>query len=200
MRDHWHLDHLFERLRVDTVVAPAPDVVRWLNPKLVPNEKREVVIGKPGKTSVVYTLDRGTREFLWATPTISQNVVFGIDGATGAVSENEDFVFTAMGEMHLICPSTIGGTNWEAGAYSPLANAMLRPAAQCLHADDGDGLALRFPGAVRSRRGLHARVGEGSAGGDLRRLGGDGEDLVGARAVGVHLVAGGDGGRSCVRR
>ena len=127
MRDHWDLDHPFERLLVDTVVAPDPDAVRWLNPNLVPGEKRAVVTGMPGKTGIVYTLDRATGEFLWATPTISQNVVFDIDGATGAVSENEDFVFTALGQMHLICPSTIGGRNWEAGAYSPLTNAMYVP-------------------------------------------------------------------------
>ena len=127
MRDHWDLDHPFERLLVDTVVAPDPDAVRWLNPDLVPGEKRKVMTGIPGKTGIVYTLDRATGEFLWATPTISQNVVFDIDGATGAVSENEDFVFTEMGQMHFICPSTIGGRDWEAGAYSPLTNAMYVP-------------------------------------------------------------------------
>ena len=127
MRDHWDLDHPFERLLVDTVVAPDPAVVRWLNPALAPGEKRRVVTGIPGKTGIVYTLDRATGEFLWATPTIAQNVIFDIDGTTGRVSENEDFVFTAVGQMHLICPSAIGGKDWEAGAYSPLTNAMYVP-------------------------------------------------------------------------
>ncbi len=127
MRDHWDLDHPFERLLVDTVVAPDRSAVRWLNPNLVPGERREVVTGIPGKTGIVYTLDRATGEFLWATPTITQNVVFDIDGSTGRVSENEDFVFTAMGQMHLICPSAVGGKDWEAGAYSPLTNAMYMP-------------------------------------------------------------------------
>ena len=40
--------------------------------------------GIPGKTGIVYTLDRKTGEFLWARPTIEQNVVADIDGATGA--------------------------------------------------------------------------------------------------------------------
>ena len=65
LRDHWDLDHPFERLLVDTVVAPDPDTVRWLNPSLVPGEERKVVTGIPGKTGVVYTLDRATGEFLW---------------------------------------------------------------------------------------------------------------------------------------
>ena len=35
--------------------------------------------------AVVYTLDRETGEFLWATPTIAQNVITNIDGGTGEV-------------------------------------------------------------------------------------------------------------------
>ena len=53
--------------------------------------------GIPGKTGVVYTLDRETGEFLWATPTVTQNVISNIDGATGAVTENAEVVFSAFG-------------------------------------------------------------------------------------------------------
>ena len=49
-----------------------------------PGETRRVVTGIPGKTGVVYTLDRETGEYLWAKPTITQNVVSDIDGASGA--------------------------------------------------------------------------------------------------------------------
>jgi alcohol dehydrogenase (cytochrome c) len=42
-----------------------------------------VITGIPGKTGIVYTLDRKTGEFLWATPTVFQNVISKIDGATG---------------------------------------------------------------------------------------------------------------------
>ena len=31
--DHWDLDHPFERLLVDTAVAPDPKEVTWINPK-----------------------------------------------------------------------------------------------------------------------------------------------------------------------
>ena len=51
--------------------------------------------GIPGKTGVVYTLDRETGEFLWATPTVAQNVISHIDGATGVVTENPEVVFGA---------------------------------------------------------------------------------------------------------
>ena len=127
MNDHWDLDHPFERILVDTAVAPDPAAVSWINPRIRPGERRRVVTGIPGKTGVVYTLDRATGEFLWATPTISQNVISGIDGATGDVAENTELVFTASGQEVLACPHASGGKDWEAGAYSPLTNTMYMP-------------------------------------------------------------------------
>ena len=127
LNDHWDLDHPFERLLVDTAVAPDAAAVSWINPRLRPGERRQVITGIPGKTGVVYTLDRATGEFLWATPTITQNVISSIDGATGAVSENAELVFTAIGQEVLTCPHASGGKDWEAGAYSPLTNTMYMP-------------------------------------------------------------------------
>ena len=127
MNDHWDLDHPFERLLVDTAVRPDPSAVSWINPRLNPGEERRVVTGIPGKTGIVYTLDRETGEFLWATPTIVQNVVSGIDGATGAVTENAELIFTAAGQTVLACPHASGGKDWEAGAYSPRTNTMYMP-------------------------------------------------------------------------
>ena len=127
LNDSWDLDHPFERLLVDTPVRPDPAAVSWINPRLRPGEERRVVTGIPGKTGVVYTLDRETGEFLWATPTITQNVISGIDGATGAVTENAELVFSASGQTVLACPHASGGKDWEAGAYSPLTNTMYMP-------------------------------------------------------------------------
>ena len=127
LNDHWDLDHPFERLLVDTAVAPDPAAVSWINPRITPGEVRQVVTGIPGKTGVVYTLDRATGEFLWATPTITQNVIAGIDGATGAVTESAELVFTSRGQQVLACPTYNGGKDWEAGAYSPLTNLMYFP-------------------------------------------------------------------------
>ena len=127
LNDHWDLDHPFERLLVDTAVAPNPDAVSWINPRMRPGEVRKVVTGVPGKTGLVYTLDRETGEFLWATPTVAQNVISDIDGATGAVTENAEVIFTALGQEVLACPTWAGGKDWEAGAYSPLTNTMYMP-------------------------------------------------------------------------
>ena len=125
--DHWDLDHPFERLLLETAVAPDSRQVAWINPKIKPGERRRVITGIPGKTGIVYTLDRQTGEFLWARPTVRQNVIAKIDGATGAVTGNPDVLFTAKGQEKLICPSVNGGKNWPAGAYSPQTNAMYYP-------------------------------------------------------------------------
>ena len=58
---------------------------------------------------------------------MTQNVISDIDGATGAVTENGEVVFSALGQEVLACPTLIGGKDWEAGAYSPLTNAMYMP-------------------------------------------------------------------------
>ena len=154
-------------------MTPDPSQVDWINPRLRPGETRKVITGIPGKTGVVYTLDRETGEFLWATPTVTQNVISDIDGATGAVTENSEVVFTGLGQEVLSCPSWTGGKNWPAGAYSPLTNTMFFPlqqrCAQVLATMEG-GLAIyrlaarmQFaPGTdqLGTVRGISAETGE----------------------------------------
>lgn len=122
--DHWDLDHPFERLIVETAVAPDAGQVSWINPRIRPGERRKVITGVPGKTGIVYTLDLKTGEFLWARPTVFQNVVQSIDGATGKVTVNPDALFTKAGETRFICPTANGGKGFQAGAYSPRTNVM----------------------------------------------------------------------------
>jgi len=152
--DNWDLDHPFERLLVDTVVRPDPASVKWINPKLKAGERRKVVTGIPGKTGVVYTLDRQTGEFLWATPTVSQNVISDIDG-TGAVRVNPATLFTAAGQERLICPGVNGGKNWPAGAYNPSTNTMYYPLQNmCMAAtstDDKPSLKSLYAIATKGR-------------------------------------------------
>ena len=125
--EHWDLDHPFERILVDTAVAPNARDVMWINPEVKAGERRKVITGIPGKTGVVYTLDRQTGEFLWARPTVAQNVISTIDGGTGAVIVNREALFTKINEEKVICPGSNGGKNWPAGAYSPLTNTMYMP-------------------------------------------------------------------------
>ncbi len=173
VNDHWDMDHPFERLLVDTAVSPNPEEVSWINPRIEPGETRKVITGIPGKTGLVYTLDRETGEFLWATPTVGQNLINDIDGATGAVSINPEVVFSALGQEVLSCPGWLGGKDWEAGAYSPMTNTMYYPlrnvCARVLSTMEGGlaiyRLAARFqlaPGTdqVGTVRAISAETGE----------------------------------------
>ncbi len=133
--DHWDLDHPFERIITETELAPDAKEVPWINPRIKRGEKRRVITGIPGKTGLVYTLDLNTGEFLWARPTVFQNVISSIDGATGKATVNPNAVFTAKDQERLICPGATGGKNWPAGAYNPNSNVMFFPLQQlCMNA------------------------------------------------------------------
>ena len=123
--DHWDYDFPFERLLVDTAVAPDPDSVSWINPDIEPGEVRKVLTGIPGKPGLVYTLDRETGEFLWATAAVYQNLVSDIDVNTGAVSINPEVLFTEVGQTVLTCGGISRG--WPSGTYDPDRNLMFYP-------------------------------------------------------------------------
>jgi alcohol dehydrogenase (cytochrome c) len=125
--DHWDLDHPFERLLVDTAVAPDPSSVAWINPRVRQGEMRKVITGVPGKTGLVYTIDRETGQFLWARETVQQNVIASVNVESGAATVNPEKMFTRAGQELLICPSASGGKNYPSGTYSPLTGIMYYP-------------------------------------------------------------------------
>ena len=125
--DQWDMDHTFPRMLIDQQVAPDPAEVEWMAPDIEAGRTYRTLSGVPGKTGVVYTLDRETGRFLWARPTLRQNLVGHIDGATGRVTANPDTVPTEYGTSIEICPSPSGGANYQAPAYSPLTRTMYFP-------------------------------------------------------------------------
>ncbi len=128
-RDNWDLDHPFERMIVDTTAAPNPDEVEWISPDIVPGQVYKTMTGIPGKTGIVYTLDRETGEFLWARTTVRQNVITEIQG-DGTVVVNEDVIpDSIMDPYGEVCPTPLGGKDWMPGAYNPDTNAMYMPLA-----------------------------------------------------------------------
>jgi len=128
-RDNWDFDHPFERMIMDTAVAPNADEVEWINPNIVPGQVYRTMTGIPGKTGIVYSLDRATGEFLWARTTVQQNVVSEILD-DGRVVVNEDVIPTSIDDPYgLVCPTPLGGKDWMPGAYSPDTNAMYMPLA-----------------------------------------------------------------------
>ncbi len=79
---------------------------------------------RPG---IVYTIDRETGQFLWARPTVEQNVISRVNTESGAGVVNEEKLFTGPNQEMLVCPSLTGGKNYHAGAYSPDTKLMYMP-------------------------------------------------------------------------
>ena len=126
-RDNWDLDHVFERMIVETELAPDPAEVPWINPDLRAGERRKVITGIPGKTGLIWTLDAETGEFLWARPTVYQNIMTGLDLRTGRPSFDESTAPTSVQTPSFACPHLLGGKNQPSGAYSPDTDALYMP-------------------------------------------------------------------------
>ncbi len=126
-RDNWDLDHVYERMIVETEVSPNPASVPWINPAVTPGERRKVITGIPGKTGLIWTLDAATGEFLWARPTVYQNIMTGLDLATGRPAFDESTAPVSVRDPAFACPHLLGGKNQPSGAYSPDTGALYMP-------------------------------------------------------------------------
>ena len=126
-RDNWDLDHVFERMIVETTMSPNPDAVPWINPNVQLGETRKVITGIPGKTGLVWTLDAASGEFLWARPTVYQNIMTGLNLETGRPMIDESTTPQSVENEVLACPHLLGGKNQPSGAYSPDTDALYNP-------------------------------------------------------------------------
>lgn len=124
--DEWDQDHPYERILVETEVAPDPGEVEWIDPDLAPG-RRKVVTGVPGKPGIVWTLDARTGDFLWARTTSFQNVLVGVDARNRRGIANPELRFPKVGQEIVVCPHATGGINWQSVAYSPGTNALYVP-------------------------------------------------------------------------
>ena len=124
---NWDQDHPFERLIVETEVAPDADAVSWMNPNIASNARRKVITGIPGKPGIVWTLDAATGDFLWATETNYQNIIVGVDVEGRKGITNPEIDITEIGQQKLVCPTTQGGINWNSVGYSPQTNSLYTP-------------------------------------------------------------------------
>ena len=127
-RPNWDLDHVFQRILVDAGLQLDSDAPWVQNPAIQMGKKRKLMTGIPGKTGIVWTLDRSTGEFLWARETVEQNVIQAIDAISGKVTVNEAVIPDHINDQYgLVCPSAYGGKNWMTGAYSPKINTLYMP-------------------------------------------------------------------------
>ena len=123
--ENWDMDQMAERIVVDADVQPDPDHVRWINPS-AENGERSIVINALGKNAIVFAYDRLDGEFLWARETVYQNVIEGVDLATGVQRANEDLI-KPVGENQVACPHFTGGKQWPATSYNPATGLMYLP-------------------------------------------------------------------------
>ena len=86
-----------------------------------------MVTGIPGKTGLIWTLDAETGEFLWARPTVYQNIMTGLELDTGRPIIDESTTPQSVEHAVLACPHLLGGKNQPSGAYSPDTDALYMP-------------------------------------------------------------------------
>jgi alcohol dehydrogenase (cytochrome c) len=123
-RDNWDQECTFEMMIIDTLVNPARPGMLSVNPNA--GGRHKTLTGVPCKTGIAWSFDAATGEFLWAKPTVEQNLVQRID-EKGLVTVNEDVVLKEVGKTYHICPTYQGGRDWPQGAYNPTTNVMYMP-------------------------------------------------------------------------
>jgi alcohol dehydrogenase (cytochrome c) len=122
--DDWDSDFTHERTLLRTRFNPDPKFVKWINPDIRRGEEHDVAV-TVGEAGGVFVLDRGTGQFLWATPfpfDSPQFVISDIDVKTGKTKINWDIVFKQPGERHTICYWNTR-SYWPT-AYSPVTNSL----------------------------------------------------------------------------
>ncbi|MGH9255350.1 MAG: pyrroloquinoline quinone-dependent dehydrogenase [Vicinamibacterales bacterium] len=124
-RDNWDQECTFEMMIINTPVNPDPGSVLGLN-RDARRGPRKTLTGVPCKTGIAWSFDAANGEFLWAKPTVEQNLVLEI-GQNGAVTVNEDVVLKETGKTYHVCPTYNGGRDWPYGAYNPKSNIMFVP-------------------------------------------------------------------------
>ena len=110
---------------INTPVNPDPAGMLAVNPD-ARRGPRKTLTGVPCKTGIAWSFDAATGEFLWAKPTVEQNLVARID-PKGLVTVNENSVLKEVGKTYHICPTYNGGRDWPQGAYNPRSNVMFMP-------------------------------------------------------------------------
>ena len=198
--DHWDLDHPFERLLVETAVSPDPKEVPWINPRIKPGERRKVITGIPGKTGLVYTLDRTTGEFLWARPTVMQNVITKIDGATGEVFGQSREAVHEDRRRKADLPEQQRRQELAGGRLQSAQQRDVHADAEHVHEGEDDHRQARPGSRVRPQHAGRNRRRDRQGGRRVGDLGRDRQDAVEVRTARRRDVARRDGWRAGVRR
>ncbi len=125
--DDWDMDYTHERTLVREKFNPDPKYVKWFNPDIPRGEEHDVAV-MVGEGGGVFEIDRGTGQFLWATPFPYDDPLFlisNIDGKTGKVTINYDLVNKKPGEEHIIC--SYNTRSFWPTAFDPDTNSLYVP-------------------------------------------------------------------------
>jgi len=125
--DDWDEDYTHERILLRTKINPDPKFVKWANPDIPKGQEHDVAV-MVGEGGGVFSLDRGTGQFLWATPfpfDVPNFVLKNIDPKTGKTFINDSLFFTEPGMHHVICFWNTRG--YYPTAYSPSTNSLYVP-------------------------------------------------------------------------
>ena len=202
--DHWDLDHPFERMLVDTAVARIRGRCRGSTRRSSRASGARSSPAFPARPASSTRSTGTTGEFLWARPTVVQNVDQhdrrrdrqGHRQSRGALHEDQ------RGKVRSARAHS-GGKNWPAGAYSPQTNMMYYAAAEHLHdGHDDDGQARPVEGLRPQHAVPQLAPGTKKVGRGVGDLGGDRRDdvegtssaagMLSLVATGGGLVFGGD--------
>ncbi len=123
-QDNWDQECTFEMLPITTAVNPDPRADGMMAVgRGISGKSRRTLTGVPCKTSIMWSLDAASGDFLWAKGTAVQNIVTGID-ARGRVTINEDQLMRDIHKLYHRCPTNAGGRDWPFSAYSPQTNTL----------------------------------------------------------------------------
>jgi alcohol dehydrogenase (cytochrome c) len=125
--DDWDEDYTNERTLIRTAVSPDPKFVKWFNPDVKRGEQRDISV-MVGEGGGIFAIDRSNGQFLWANPfpfDAPNFLISKVDGKTGQVHLNEDLIFKAPGEHHVICYWNT--RSYWPSAYHPRLNSLYVP-------------------------------------------------------------------------
>lgn len=126
-RDNWDQECTFDMIIADVDVQPAADMegLQAINPNAATGERR-VLTGPPCKTAVFWQFDAESGEFIYARDTTQQTIIDNIDD-TGLVTVAEDAILDEIGVPTPMCPSYLGGRDWNPTSFNPNTDVMFVP-------------------------------------------------------------------------
>lgn len=142
-RDVWDLDWAFERTLATLTIDG--------------KKRRTVTTG--GKLTIFDTLDAKTGRYLFSYDAGLQDLVARIDPKTGAKTVAAKFKPEANVSKQ-ICPSALGGRNWQASAYNPDSGVLFVPMNEtCMDFRWIPGGAFDIDAAMHARPGSDGLIG-----------------------------------------